>query len=251
MKQHTKSSLSVIIPAYNEEQNLAGAIFTINKSVKQLFDDYELIILNDGSSDRTGLIAAELAKKNPRIRFVDFKVNRGLGAMYQEGIMRACKEYVIMLPGDDETADESVTEIILHAGEADMVMSYTINKEARPLLRRIVSASFVAMLNTLFGFHLKYYTGLVVYKTDLVKKAKMTTNSFAFQAEIIIRLLKGGHSYTEVPMVIRPYNRAGAGGKRMFRIFQVKNIIGVLITVIRLFFDIRLGKNIAAKSNLH
>ena len=247
MKPHTKKSLSVIIPAYNEEKNLAGAVSTIDKSVKQIFDDYELIILNDGSSDKTGLIAAELAKKNPKIRFVDFKVNRGVGAMYQEGIMRARKEYVIMLPGDDETADESVTEILLHTGEADMVTSYTINKEARPLLRRIVSTSFTAMLNILFGFHLKYYTGLVVYKTDLVKKVKMTTNSFAFQAEIIIRLLKGGHSYKEVPMVIRRYDRAGAGWKKVFRIFRIRNIIGVLMTVIRLFFDIRLGKNIVTK----
>lgn len=232
-----KKSLSVIIPAYNEEKNLAASLSTINTAVKKIFNDYELIILNDGSTDRTGIIADTLAKKNSKIRVIHFKRNRGFGAMYQEGVKRAKNQYLIMIPGDNEILSESITLILKHTGEADIVLSYTTNKTARPMSRRIISASFTKLLNILFGFNLKYYIGMVVYETSLVKNVKMTTNSFAFQAEILIRLLKSGHSYKEIPMKIKPY------GGSVTKVFRITNITGVLMTVLRLFFDIYLRKN--------
>ena len=72
-------SISIIIPAYNEEKNLADAVKTINAAVKSVFKDYELLILDDGSSDGTGVIADNLAKKNAKIRVIHFSRNRGFG----------------------------------------------------------------------------------------------------------------------------------------------------------------------------
>ncbi|MBI2549680.1 glycosyltransferase family 2 protein [Candidatus Woesearchaeota archaeon] len=229
-------SLSVIIPVYNEEKNLANAAKTINSAVKKFFYDYELIILNDASTDKTAAIATALAKKDSKIRFVDFKINRGFGAMYREGVTRAKKEYLMMVPGDNEILGESIENILSHTGEADVVLSYTVNKEARPLLRQVVSTFFTSLLNFLFGFKLKYYIGMVLYKTALVQNVKMTTNSFAFQAEILIRLLKSGYSYKEVPMMIRQYKGS------LKNLFRIKNLIGVLVTVLRLLFDVYIRK---------
>ncbi len=246
-QMNKEKSLSIIIPAFNEGRNLEAAVETIDKSARQIFEDYELLILNDGSTDNTAETAEQLAKKNPKVKFFDFKINRGLGAMYREGIMRANKDYVIMLPGDNETEDESVTEILSHAGEADIVLSYTVNKEARPWVRRIVSASFTTLLNTLFRLHLRYYNGLAVYETSLIKKAKMTTNSFAFQAEILVHMIRAGHSYKEVPMRIRPHQQLG---KNVLRIFKIKNVIGVLTTIVRLFFDVYFHKQTKRDSGI-
>lgn len=236
MGKSSGKSLSVIIPAYNEEKNIVAAVSTIEAAVKGLFDDYELIILNDASSDRTGEIADALAKRNRRIRAFNFKANRGFGAMYQEGVMRAGKDYLIMIPGDNEILGESITNVLAHTGESDIVLTYITNQEVRPLLRRIVSVGFKSILNLLFGLNLRYYNGLVVYEASLVKKVKMTTSSFAFQAEILVRLLKEGHSYREVPMMLRPYD-----GSRT-KAFSIANLTGVLKTMVRLFFEMHFGK---------
>ena len=91
MKTH--KSITVMIPAYNEEENLAKAFEKFDKAVKSVFDDYEFIIFNDCSSDRTGEIADELAKKNKRVRVVHNKKNMNLGYNYREGIKLSQKEF--------------------------------------------------------------------------------------------------------------------------------------------------------------
>ncbi|MBS3113788.1 glycosyltransferase family 2 protein [Candidatus Woesearchaeota archaeon] len=226
-------SISIIIPAYNEEKSLADAVKTINVVVRSIFKDYELLILEDGSSDRTGIIADNLAKKNAKIRAIHFGRNRGFGYAYRQGVYRSSKKYVMMVPGDNEILKKSIKDILKHTGEADIIIPYIINKEVRSITRRVISICFTTLLNILFGFHLKYYNGLVLYESSLVKKVKMTTDSFAFQAEILIRLLKKGYSYKEVPMYIK---KPAEGHKT--KVFKIKNLIGVISSITRLFFEI-------------
>lgn len=222
-------SITVLIPAYNEEKNLNQAVEEINKVVKSIFSDYEILIFDDYSQDKTGEIADALAKKNPRIKAIHNKRNWGVGYIYRKGIEFAQKRYVMLLPGDGGIVGDSVKNILQHAGEVDIIMSYSKNKKARPLIRRIISAGFTTLLNLLFGLHLKYYNGMVLYETELVRRAKMTTNSFAFQAEILIQLIKRGHSYKEIPMYIQEKERTKTN------MLRVKNLIGVFRTVMTLF----------------
>lgn len=225
-------SISIIIPAYNEEKNLADAVSTISGVVKGIFQDYELIILDDGSRDKTGLIADMLAKKNARIKVIHFSRNKGFGYSYRKGVHVSRKKYVMMVPGDNEILKKSIKDILKHKGDADIIIAYIKNQEVRSITRRLVSKSFTNLLNTLFGFHLKYYNGMVLYESALVKEVKMTTDSFAFQAEILIRLLKKGHSYKEVPMYIKNHDKG-----RKTKAFRIKNIAGVAYSIIKLFFE--------------
>ena len=93
-------SVSIIIAAYNEESNLVTAINTIDSAVRRIVRDYELILIDDGSTDKTGMIAEKITKKNPKIKVIHFKSNHGLGAVYKEGVRLAKKKYVMLLPGD-------------------------------------------------------------------------------------------------------------------------------------------------------
>ncbi|MEK6983824.1 MAG: glycosyltransferase family 2 protein [Nanoarchaeota archaeon] len=230
-------SISIIIPAYNEEKNLADAVKTIDSVVKRMFKDYEFLILDDGSSDATGAIADSLAKKNTRIRVIHFGRNMGFGYAYRKGVYHSRKKYVMLVPGDNEILKKSITEILNHVGEADIIIPYIANKEVRTVTRRLISMFFTNMLNILFGFHIKYYNGLVLYESSLVKKVRMTTDSFAFQAEILIRLLKKGYSYKEVPMHIKEPAKG-----HTTKIFKIRNLVGVVSSVTRLFFEINFAK---------
>lgn len=233
---HQKKSITIMVPAYNEEKNLAKTISRYNNIVKTLFDDYEFIIFDDCSSDRTGEIADRLAKKNKHIKIVHNKQNRGVGYNYREGIKLSQKDYYIYFNGKGEVIDSSVREILSRVGEAGIIISYIGNQETRPLYRRIISNAFTILLNALSGFHLKYYTGPVIYKTKVLKKIKTTTgaDSIVYFAEVLIRVLRQGCSYKELPFYIKETK-----GTNFFRI---KNIIKIFFDINRLFFDVGIRK---------
>lgn len=229
-------SITVMVPAYNEEKNLARAVNKVDRVVKSLFKDYEILIFDDCSTDTTGEIAKELAKNNKRISIIHNKHNMGVGYSYRKGMKISKKKYYTMVSGEGEVYASSLRKILSRVGEADMLISYIYNPEVRSLYRRILSKGFTKLLNLSFGLNIKYYNGCVVHKTTLLKNVKMTTNSFAYQAEILVRLLKKGHSYTEIPYLVEETK-----GSELFRI---KNLIEFFLTVANLFIDINIKRKI-------
>lgn len=229
-----KPSISIIVPAYNEEQNIAGAISAIKAAVAGRFSEYEILIIDDASSDKTNLIADRFAKEDSNIKVVHNLVNMGFGYNYRTGVRLATKDYIALIPGDNEILEDSIKDIFSCVGKADMVLPYHTNSEVRSFLRRGLSGGFTVVLNFLFGNRLKYYNGPVVHKKDIVTKVPMSTNGFAYQAEIITRLLKAGHSYIEVGMQIR--SRQHGHSKALYP----KNILSVLKTVARLYRELNL-----------
>lgn len=225
-------TVTVFIPAFNEEKNLANAVAGALSAVAGQVDGYEILILDACSSDRTGEIADELAAVNPHIRVIHPKQWAGLGANYMEGVRQARMEYFVMFPGDNENSWQSLAEAIAMAGKADIIISYTLNMEVRALHRRLISNAFVWLLNYLFGLTMRYYNGNAVYKTKLVQALDIKSQDFAYNAEILIKLIKSGCSYTEFGIQIKPTNKTA--------IFSMKNMIGVVKTISRLFYDVRI-----------
>jgi hypothetical protein len=118
-------------------------------------------------------------------------------------------------------------------GGADIVLVY-IMSETRGYFRRIVSKIFTFFLNILFGLRIQYFNGPCIHKSDLLKKTKMTTNGFAFMAEINIRLLKAGFGYVEVGL----HNRDRTQGSS--NAFVFRNFLRVVNLVIKLFWEIQI-----------
>jgi glycosyltransferase involved in cell wall biosynthesis len=228
-------SISIIVPAYNEENNLAAAVRKYNKIAKEIFDDVEIIVFDDGSADRTPQIADSLAKKYRNVRVVHNRPNKGLGYNYRKGIELAKKEYFIMMSGEGETKEPSIRAILSRVGKADMIIPH-LYQGNRPVSRRIISLGFTGFLNLLFGLRLKYYNGYVLHRTAVLKKLNIKTNSFAYQAETLIKLLKSGNKYTYIQL---PYYPVVTEGSSMFRI---KNLIGVGNTIARVFFEVYFKK---------
>jgi glycosyltransferase involved in cell wall biosynthesis len=225
--------IAIVIPALDEAANLAGAVERCRRVAQQHFPDFELIVINDGSTDATGRIAESLAAADPHIRVVHHGRPRNLGSCYKEGVGLARFEYVLMFPGDNEGSDEQLHAVLSRAGSADIVVNYTSNPEVRPWGRRLVSSAFVAVLNGLFGLRLRYYNGTVLHRTAIVRSIAIHTDSFAYQAEALVKLLKKGHSYVEVGTPLMP--RAGGRTKA----FRLKNFVQVARALARLVADVR------------
>ena len=228
-------NLSVIIPAYNEEKNIRSTVEGLVSVFRnKAFDDYEILIFNDKSTDKTGEIADNLAGEYKGVRVIHNPVNRGFGYNYKKGVDLAQGKYALMIPGDDETDLGSIDSLLNSIGKADLILSYTSNMEVRKLFRRIVSGIFVKFLNATFGLRLKYYNGICIHRTDLARKSVPTTFGFAFAAEMAIKLLKSGFSFVEVPIRIKPTDKSSA--------FKAKNIISVIKTIISLFWRINIKR---------
>lgn len=235
-----KPTLSVIIPALNEERNIASSIENVLSAIDDNFSDYEIIVFDDNSSDKTRDIAEKLTAKNKKIQLIHNEKTIGFGYNYRKGVELARFEYVSMIPGDDEISVDSINEMYRAIGKADIVIPYTLNYRSRPLLRRFISFIFTKTLNFIFNLRLNYYNGPVIHRRELIRSVTLSTNSFAFQAEALVKLIKSGHSYIQVGMLLkeRRYGRSKA--------FRIKNILGVLKTVIKLFAEVYLFKKTSA-----
>ena len=131
----------------------------------------------------------------------------------------------MMVPGDDAHPAHGIVPIIVRAGQADMVLPYVVNPEVRGLMRRLASRGFVWLMNRLFGLDVPYYNGLVVHRLDLLRGIEIETDSFAYQAEAIVKLLKAGASYTTVGVEISTREH---GGTKAFRPSNVVNVLRAL-----------------------
>lgn len=229
MIMENKTKISIIVPALNEEKNIAGAVENILIALPER-DDYEILIFNDGSTDKTGEIANALAASNLRIKVIHHATPQNLGGCFKEGVELAQGEYSVMLPGDDETHPQTIKNIFQAVGSAEIITTYTVNKEARNWFRRFVSAIYTNTLNFLFCLNLRYFNGPSLIKTGLLKKVPIASN-FAYMSAILVRLIKAGQNYKEIEMIIKP-------PKRQSRALKLKNVYLVLQTIFNLFIDV-------------
>lgn len=227
----SRPRISFVIPCFNEEDNVAA---TVNSARKAVPSDYEMVLVDDCSRDATLQRMHELANADPRIRVLHNPVNLGLGGSYKRGIAVAQGHYVVMIPGDDGFPAASITEILRHAGRADIVIPVAANPGVRTWFRIFVSRAFTALLNGMFWLDVRYYNGAVLHRTDLLRTIEIRTDGFAYQAEAVVKLIARGASYTQCEVTIQE-RAAGRSSALSFR-----NQVTVLKTVLHLLRDVGL-----------
>jgi len=230
----TSRSLTVLVPALNEQDNLAPTVERLLQALNITIEEFEIIVVNDGSSDRTPAVADELAASNPHVKVIHNAQPMGLGHAYVQGIKAASKEFFVYIPGDNTWPYRSFLELFGTLGKADIITSYSTNPGVRPWGRRIVSRAYTVTLNKLFGYRLHYFNGLTVYPVPFLKTFPVTTYGFGFQAEVLIKAIDHGYSYIEVAL---PIDERTAGGSKAV---TVRNIASVLSTIGRLVWRLRL-----------
>src|SRR5262249_3536851 len=139
----TPYSMSFIVPALNEERVVEHVIREIHSSVDRLVHTYEIILIDDGSTDRTGRIMDSLARELANTRAIHNNPNIGLGASYRRGVNDAKHDYVMMLCGDGGLPASSLPPIIEKIGITDMVIPYMTNlKQIKSPLRYLISRTY-------------------------------------------------------------------------------------------------------------
>ena len=221
--------ITVIIPALNEEKNIEVAIDSAIAAINGCVDDYEIIVINDGSRDRTGPLAEAKAQSNPKIKVYHNDGNKGYGYTFTRGIKSATKSYISAYPGDNDISGSSFRDLMEEIGKEDLVITYMADMKNRTFLRRLLSRSFVALMNGLFGLKLRYYNGLFIFKRSIVQSMPVKSNSFAIIAEYIVRMIKSGCSYREICFVHTGRKAGKSTALRPRNVIKVIKTIGILV----------------------
>jgi dolichol-phosphate mannosyltransferase len=226
-------SISVFVAAYNEVENLGPTVETLLRAFEGTVQDYEIIVVDDGSTDGTYQVAEHLAATSPFVQVIHNPRNMGLGFGWQRAIEAASKRSFVFVPGDNTWPYPSLRDLFANLGNADIVTSYPINPEVRSWGRRLVSATFTAGLNVMFGLRLRYYHGLTLYPTEFLRTSAITSIGFASMSEALLRAIHQGYTVVAVPCAIE--ERASGTSKAL----SFRNLHGVIGTIFGLFMDLR------------
>jgi glycosyltransferase involved in cell wall biosynthesis len=216
-----------VIPCFNEEDNVEPTVGSVRDAMGER-NEYEVIFVNDASTDHTLERMHHLAAEDPRIRVLDNPFNLGFGGSYKRGAHAATATYVMMLPGDDGFPGQSIAEIISHAGDADIIIPIVTNRGARHWFRAFASNGFTALLNWMFWLDVGYYNGAVLQRNELLRTIEIRTNSFAYQAEALVKLIARGATYKHCYVSIQ--ERAAGRSSAL----SLKNQIAVWGTILHL-----------------
>ncbi len=197
--------LTMVIPALNEEENIAPTVEEILPIARKTLDSFEMILINDGSDDKTGEIMEGFGRDNPEIRVIHHPQRKGFGASYLEGISLAKMEYVSSIPGD-HVVDKITWEAYFSAiGQADLVVGVRTNQtNARPFYRVALSRLYTHGINIIFGMHYTDINGLTVYPTEMLRAMGLRSTGYTLQLEALIPLTRRKMTYVEVPCVMLP-----------------------------------------------
>lgn len=235
-------SLSVIVPALNEEQNLRRAVTGLIKVLEEKDIDWEMILVNDGSTDRTGDIAVELANAKPRIKVMHHPYTMGIGCSFQDGIKAASKKGITWFPGDGENDPNELLKYFHLLQNVDIIVPFVINREIRSWRRRFVSKVYLLAVNLLFGTMFNYTTGNVIYHRRVFNRVKFRANGFTYQTECLVKAVRAGFTFAEVPVLLskRAHGRS--------KILTFKSIFTGLLELSRLFIEVYTPKNIRRRT---
>jgi glycosyltransferase involved in cell wall biosynthesis len=191
--------LSVVMPALNEEENIDSAISEVLSALDSFQVAGELIVVDDGSTDSTREIASRRAKEERRISLIVHESNKGIGKAFWTGVDHASGQAITMLPGDNENDPAETIRYLDLLQHVDIVIPFVFNKEVRSLFRNALSYIYRFVINTTFLVHFNYTNGTVLYRKSVLKGMIAKNDGFFFQTDILIRAVKSGVLFAEVP----------------------------------------------------
>lgn len=198
------NSLSIILPAFNEEPNVKTAIEKFSSVMYKSNLDYEIILVNDGSRDHTGDAAKSLLGVIPHLRVIEHYPNRGYGGALKAGFDAATKEWVAFAPSDNQFDANEVRLLIDKSNSASIVTGYRAN-DADPMMRRINRWGWNLVVRIMFGYMARDIDcGFKLFKRDILKYVTIYSNGAMIDTELLAGASARGYRIAEVPLTHLP-----------------------------------------------
>jgi glycosyltransferase involved in cell wall biosynthesis len=195
--------VTVVVPAWNESANLSGCLGSLRGTLAHT--DYEIVIVDDGSTDDTGAVARRLADEDPtRTRVAVHETNQGLGGALRTGFAAARGQFVTCCPADFRTTPEDWAPFAAAIGKADVVVGCRVRREGYNPLMRINAWLYPRLVRLLFGLRLRDVNWISVCRSDLVRRVTITQRGIPMLTEILVKLRDLGATFVEVDCRMQP-----------------------------------------------
>ena len=225
--------LTVAVTCYNEEAFISATLESVTGALAEVGCSYEIIVVDDASRDDSVRKIKEYIAAHPDrpIRLQANKTNRGLGNNYVEAAFLGRGKYYRLTAGDDGEPKDVLVNVFQHIGKADMIIPYNSKPVVgKSRMRNFLSAAYTFLVNLISGYHVGYYNGLAIHLRYNVLRWHSRTHGFAFQADLITRLLDEGASYAQVPSSSDLIDRKGDTSTAL----SMKNVLSVGHTLLEI-----------------
>lgn len=229
--------LSIFFPAYNDSGTIASLVISARQAAATLTDNFEVIVVNDGSADRTAQIVDELARTYPEVRVVHHARNRGYGAALRSGFAAATRELVFYTDGDAQY-DPSEMGILWRAlqGDIDLVNGYKISR-SDPMHRIVIGRIYHHTVKLLFGLRIRDVDcDFRLMRRSIFDRVSLERSSGVICLEMMKKIQDAGFHVAEVP--VHHYHRVY--GKSQF--FNFRRLFRTAIDVAALWFALVIRK---------
>jgi glycosyltransferase involved in cell wall biosynthesis len=205
-------SLSVILPAYNEEKVIAQTVANVLPVLEDWTQDFELIVVNDGSSDQTGPILASIAQSDPRVRVITHEVNRGYGAALASGFAASTKELAFFMDSDGQFDIRDLQKFFPFIDKYDAVVGYRENRQD-PWMRKLNAWGWKMVVRLTLGVHVRDLDcAFKVYHADFIHRHAFETQGAMINAEMLYKLQHDGGAIKEIGVCHLPRQGGRATG---------------------------------------
>lgn len=228
-----RPGLSMFFPAYNDGGTIASLVIQAVQVAARLTDDFEIIVVNDGSRDATGQIADELARRYPQVRVVHHPSNRGYGGALRTGFASATKDLIAYTDGDAQY-DPAELEVLWQAlsEKADMVTGYKISR-SDPLHRIVIGRLYHHTVKLLFRLRVRDVDcDFRLMRREIFDRVMLERDTGVICLEMMRKIQDAGFRVVEVP--VHHYHRTH--GRSQF--FNVRRIFWTGIDVMKLWIQL-------------
>jgi len=217
-KQQTPGhAVSAVLPAYNEQEVLRPSVEELHGALTKACERFEIIIVDDGSTDDTPRIADRLADEFKEVRVIHHRPNKGYGAALRSGFTSARMPLVFYTDADGQFVAGEIGRLLARIGEADIVTGYRADRQD-PWRRRFFSWGFKKFIGFLFGVHVRDCDcAFKLYRRKVFDEIRIDSDQFFVDAEVLAKANVLGYRIEEVAVT----HRARAGGESTVRLGHI------------------------------
>jgi glycosyltransferase involved in cell wall biosynthesis len=198
------SSLTVVLPCHDEEENVAEAIRQAAAAAAAAADRFEVLVVDDGSTDATRAIAAAVSFLDPRVRVLAHEHNEGYGAALRTGIAGARCDWVLLTDADLQFDLGEIEQFVGPAASHDLVVGYRLVR-MDPLMRRVNAYAWNRLVGRVFDLDVRDVDcAFKLVRTDLAQRLRLTADGAMISTELLARARLAGASIVELGVRHRP-----------------------------------------------
>ena len=210
-------SVSLVLPAHNEAENIEPVVTEAVPALGAVSDDYEIIVVDDGSQDDTAGVTRRLMETEPHLRLVQHPVNKGFGAAVLTGFTSATKDWILYTDADRQFVLAELAKFMPFTDKADLIAGYRAPRRD-PFLRVLYGKGWSMLCTLFFGYTVRDVDcGFKLLRREIIDQlaAKIASRGATFSIEWLVRAKRAGYRFVELPVTHRPRVAGSQSGARL------------------------------------